>query len=225
MKLDRPLNLRKFTRLMTCSALALGLVAYAGAAKAVPYELDSGVPITITATAHMLETVTASVTQNPHIGSIGVHQDPVAISTLTLNTNGTLTALNPGNARIAVDSASVQPPKNAIVQITAAFPTTNIYSTYATPSNLHCAGCSVTNPDFTLFDVMDDNAAGHPDNGLSPGVGVVNGDFATSTSGQQLTDIAGSAFFAIGAVIKTQPGAHYYETGSYVGNINLTLSY
>jgi len=225
MKLKRQLNLTKFTRLMTCSALALGFISYGYAVKAASYELDSGVPINILATAHMLETVTASVTQNPHIGTIGVHQDPTDTSTLTLSTAGVLTALNPGKSRIVADSGSPVIPQGAIVAVTGAFPTTNIYSTYATPTNLHCGSCSGSQPDFALFNVTDDMGAAIPNNGTGPGTGVVNGNFLTSTSGQELTSNTGAASFAIGAVIKTIPGAAYYESGTYTGNINLTLSY
>jgi hypothetical protein len=227
MKLNGQPDLKKLTRLATCSALALALAAYAGDAKAVAYELDSGTPINILATANMLETVTENVTQNAHFGTVGVHQDPVAVATLTLSTAGVLTATstNAALARIVIDTGGAQAPQGAIIAITGAFPTTNIYSTYTAPANLHCGGCSGLQPDFLLFDVTDDMGAPVPNNTLGPGTGVTSGDQQAAISGEELTSIGGAASFAIGAVIKTIPGAHYYESGVYTGNVNLTLSY
>lgn len=225
MTLDRQLNLKKFTRLMTCSALALGLVAYAGAARAAAYELDSGVPITITATANMLQSVTINQVVG-HFGQIGVEQDPVEKATLTLNPNGTVVATSTDATKARIVTGPGAPvPAAGRIDVTGAFPNTSIFSTYAVPVNLSCALCAGGNPLFQLFSVSDDMGAPIPNNGAGPGTGVTNGNSQTLTEGQMNTNGAGSASFAIGAVIKTIPGATFYGSGTYNGSVNLTLSY
>lgn len=212
------MKLTKLQRLATVSAVALGVAAYSGTVHAAAYELDSGADINITVTADVMQTVAVTVTNNVSTGDVGIKQDAADTAQLVMAPDGTITEDLAGPARFVEDPSDAQQP--AVITLTGAFPSTDIYVNYDPNADLDCVPC-VNSGVITLTDVTDDLGAGGPASGI--GTGVAAGNFATE--GQATTDANGALTWNIGVTLTTVASANYYETGAYVGSFDMNLSY
>lgn len=217
------MNFNRLTRMAVVSAVALGAAAYSGSAWAAAYELDSGVAVNVPVTAHVLQTVDVTVTQDIDFKDIGIHQDKVGADTATstMTPAGVVSedaGVAEGDARFVTDSGDV--PEPAIITLTGAFPTTNIHVDYVLNTSLTCAACGAGTPVLTLTNVAD-NLSAAP--GPAVGTGVQGGNFATNGIGT--TTAGGALTWNIGATLTTVASANDYETGNYNGSFDMYLSY
>jgi hypothetical protein len=211
----KPVNLKT---LAAIGAVALGVSLSSGAVWAAAYELDSGDTFNVTVTADVMQTVQIDVLQNVDFGQIGIHQDGVDTATITMDPDGTVSEDVVGPARIVIDDNDT--PLAATVDLTAAFPDTDIHVTYTHVADLNCAACLSGPPDLALDDVADSMVAAAA---LTLGTGVQQGSFAQEGIGT--TTALGELSWEIGATISTIAGALPYETGTYVGSFDMELSY
>lgn len=210
----KPVNLKT---LAAIGAVALGVSLSSGAVWAAAYELDSGNPVTVNVTADVLQTVDVAVTANIDFGNIGIKQDPLDTATLVMAPDGTMTEDVAGPARIVIDDGDT--PVLGLIDLTLAFPDTDIHVDYGNPIDLDCAAC-LTSPVLTLVDVLDNMTLAAA---LANGTGVQQGSFAQEGIGT--TTAGGALSWNIGATIETVADPAPYETGSYVGSFDMLLSY
>lgn len=203
----------------TVSAVALCFGLSSGTAWSAAYELDSGNAVNVTVTAEVLQTVDVTVAANVNFGNIGIHQDAADTAQLVMDPLAAVTEDLAGPARMVTDDNST--PVAGDIDLTGGFPDTDIHVTYTHNADLACIdpSCALSN-DLTLVDVQDSMVAAAA---LTNGTGVQQGDFATEGIGT--TTAGGLLSWQIGATIETVAGAQPYETGTYVGSFDMTLSY
>lgn len=219
---------RSIIKLAAFGALALGVAFNVSPAKA-QIDFDAGVPNTVEINAAVDNTISAAVVE-PDFGNLGVvaSQTPGEQAVLVLLPAGTLdvTGAVDGDSRIMSGGGEAE--GEIDIGVGGAFPTTPVYVTYSAPVDLVCAICAPGNAALEIFEVTDNLAGGGGcTGGLTAGV-LDTVTPANDAVGCETTIGDGSLSFEIGVTIATADGnavRPVYETGTYLGSVDVLIEY
>lgn len=201
--------LNKLQKLAGVSAVALSVAVAASESWSAAYTAGSGNPFTVNASATVNNTITVTETTALDFGNIGALNDAADSATMVMAATGAVTDDTTGPALLVHSTGTGTP---GTVDVTAAFPSTNLTVDMGNPVNLTCGLCGAGTADFSLDDVVTDLAT--------------PGSLAGATAAVGTTDGVGALTINYGMTISNIISAtNVYNDGVYAGTFDFFFTY
>lgn len=228
------MKVRSMTKFVAVSAIALATSMYATGVIAASFQIGDAITVGVDA---VVENSIDIVIVDVDLGTIGAHNDPTDVATLTLDADGTDNYTDdPGSGYNSADPASIvvdpgDVPTEGEIQLTNAFNGVDLYVTVAGCTDVsHTAPGGVLPENFILNQVFIGTG------NATAGTSGADATFdctnlaAPVVAGTMTTDAGtGAATFPVSVEITTDPaepgGQVGYNDGTYAGSFDMRITY